>query len=188
MPYAHPPSGDELRRAADQARVRVIANGYDGTRAILRDMSRLTLAALEDERIHQLARQITMSCAPRAGLCELERIFTWMQASFRYTRLPWHPAGLQRVQAPAYTLLDAPTRTGECASLSCALAALCMAMGLECRFRSAGSDPTDPRFFEHVYVLVHVPDHGWVLADPSYPEPLGWEHAEAHVVEDWEIR
>jgi len=174
----------------DRPRVRLsgIPDGYAGTKAILDDMRRLAVEALSDERVHQLARQITFPCPARDFRCEAATLLRWLHRTFRYTRLPWHPSGLQRVQAPAYTLFEAPTRTGECASLSTALAALLMASGFACAFRTGGTDPRDHRFFEHVWVLCEVPDVGWIAADPSYEHGLGWEHPATCVRQDWVIQ
>lgn len=193
MPYERPPPYRQPGASGGAAglppvRISGIPDGYAGTEAIVGHMRRLAVEGLADERIHQLARQVAAPCAPRAWHCEAEALLRHVQREFRYTRLPWHPAGCQRVQTAAYTLLDAPTRSGECASLSVALASLLMAMGFEVRFRTAGTDPADPRFFEHVLVLAHVPDEGWLPADPSYDRPLGWEHPAGVVRQDWGMR
>jgi transglutaminase-like putative cysteine protease len=168
--------------------VREIPDGYDGTAAIVAEMRRLALGAYPDERINRLAREITSAVPDRDFAGELDASLEWMQETFRYTRLPWHPSGLQRLQTPAETLLESPVRTGECASLATALAALLMSLGFEVRFRTAGTDALDPRFFEHVYVVANVPGEGWIAADPSYPYPLGWEHEAIVSTEDWPLR
>lgn len=193
MTYEHPavsyPTPEERNgrptASPPSVEVRSIPDGYDGTAAIVAEMRRLALGAYGDERINRLARAITAEIEDRDFAGELEALLWWMQTVFRYTRLPWHPAGLQRLQTPSETLLDAPQRTGECASLATALAALLMSLGFEVMFRTAGTDVLDPRFFEHVYVLVNVPDHGWIAADPSYPQRPGWEHEAVVTTQDW---
>jgi transglutaminase-like putative cysteine protease len=188
--YPTPEERNPRRAAATepQVEVREIPDGYDGTAAIVAEMRRLALDAYRDERINRLARGITADVGARDFAGELDAALEWMQETFRYTRLPWHPWGLQRLQTPAETLFDAPVRTGECASLSTALAALLMSLGFEVLFRTAGTDPLDPRFFDHVYVLVNVPGEGWIAADPSYPYPLGWEHEAVVASQDWPLR
>lgn len=177
MPYQRPP-----------VRLGAFPDGEKGTEVILAEIIRVTKAAITDERVHQLARTIVAACPARNERCEAEALLAWMRQNFRYTRLPWHPDVVQRVQSPGYTLFDAPTRAGECASLSAALAALCMALGIEVRFRAAGSDAADPTRFEHVYVMVHVPDEGWLAADPSYAGGgIGWEHRDGRHFRDWEV-
>jgi transglutaminase-like putative cysteine protease len=188
--YPTPEERNPRRGAARDAAVSIrrIPDGYDGTAAIVAEMRRLALGAFRDERINRLARAITGSVAARDFLGEVDALLEWMQETFRYTRLPWHPSGLQRLQTPGETLFEAPSRTGECASLATALAALLMSLGFEVMFRTAGTDALDPRFFEHVYVMVNVPGHGWLAADASYPHPLGWEHEAIVTTEDWTLR
>jgi len=180
-------NGEPVRPTVPEVTVRSIPNGYAGTAAIVAEMRRLARSAYRDERVNRLARAITEEIEDRDFAGELEAVLWWMQAVFRYTRLPWHPAGLQRLQTPSETLLDAPVRTGECASLATALAALLMSLGFEVMFRTAGTDALDPRFFEHVYVLVNVPGDGWVAADPSYLHPPGWEHEAVITIQDWPL-
>jgi len=180
-------NGGRIPPRAPAVEISPIPDGYDGTTAIVAEMRRLAVDAHGDERINRLARAITADLADRDFEGELEAILWWMQAVFRYTRLPWHPSGLQRLQTPSETLLDAPQRSGECASLSTAMAALLMSLGFEVMFRTAGTDPLDPRFFEHVYLLVNVPGSGWVAVDPSYPHGPGWEHEAAVTTQDWPL-
>jgi hypothetical protein len=74
--------------------------GFQGTAQIVAEMTRLALDAYGDERINILARQITMGCPGHDKLCEADTIFRWFQDTFRYTFLPFHPKGFQRLQTP----------------------------------------------------------------------------------------
>ena len=150
-------------------------------------MRKLVLAAYKDERINRLAREITIQLPRRDYEGEAATVLRWFQDSFRYTRLPWHPDGLQRLQTPSETLFDAPVRTGECASLSTAMAAVLMSLGAEIAFRTAGTDAAHPDQFEHVYLVINIPGKGWLSADPSYEEGLGWEHRSVATRQDWPI-
>lgn len=183
------PTPEERRGKSEQlsslAYFKNVPDGYPGTAQIIDDMKRLVLEAYKDERLNQLARQITMGCPPHDHACEATTVLEWFQTSFRYTKLPFHPKGFQRLQTPSYTLFDAPVRSGECASLSTAMAAILMSLGFEVAFRTAGQDVNNPLDFEHVYVVVNVPSVGWVPADPSYQNQMGWEHPAALVRKDW---
>ncbi len=169
------------------SQLKEVPYGLPGTTAIIADMRQLVLGAYKDERINILARQITMGCPGHDAECEAATVLQWFQKTFRYTRLPFHPEGFQRVQTPSYTLFESPVRTGECASLSTAMGAVLMSLGFEIQFETAGSDPSQPDAFEHVYLSILIPDKGWAVADPSYSGPLGWLHPSAKVTRSWPL-
>lgn len=164
-----------------------IPDGILGTESTIDKMKRLAREAYKDERINRLARMLIANCPPRDYSCEANSIFEWMQSSFRWNRLPFHPQeALQRLQTPSETLFDAPSRSGECASLSCALAALLMSVGFRVAYVTAGANAGDPNDFEHVYVSALVNDT-FVALDPSYDNPAGWEHPAAKVKRAWQF-
>lgn len=86
-----------------------------------------------------------------------------------------------------------------CDGLSVLLASLASSVGFPYAFRTVGTDRSKPDEFSHVYVMLHVADRGWIPADPSFEQPLGWEPAQngtlalpdgttvaaAEVVRDW---
>lgn len=170
------------------ANVSPMPDGFAGTAAVVAKMREFAVNAYRDERVNRLARQITSAVPSRDFRGEADALLGWMQANFRYTRLPWNPrVALQRLQTPAETLFDAPVRSGECASLTAALAALAMSLGHEVMFQTAGTNPGDPNFAEHVYLMVNIPGQGWVAADPSYANPLGWVHPDVAHTQDWPL-
>lgn len=176
--------------AGQPAKVRVmpgLPGGYAFTALVVQQMRTFARAALHDERVHQLARQITVGVGAHDKSGAARAILAWVLENIRYTPLPWSPDGFQRVQEAPYTLFV--TQSGECASLSVACAALCMAMGIEVRFRSAGRDPENPRDFEHVLVAVNLGGERWFSADPSsvagHAGDLGWTPPDARVFQDW---
>lgn len=166
--------------------VKEIPDGFPGTQVIVDEMRRYALEAFRDERVNVLARQVTMSCPRHDDLCEVETILRWFQDEYRYTRLPFNPRGFQRLNTPSYTLFDSPVKTGECASLSTAMAAMLMSIGFEVMFVTAGKDERDPLDFEHVYVMVNV-GGDWLAADPSYEGGLGWVHPNTQVTMEWPL-
>lgn len=179
-------SGPMAEISGPLARVTEVPDGFPGTATIVESMKRMALDAYTDERINVLAREVTMGCPRHDNLCEAQAILRWFQENFRYTRLPYNPRGFQRLQTPSYTLFDSPVKTGECASLSTAMAAMLMSMGFEVQFETGGQNPLDPLDFEHVYVLINV-DGRWLEADPSYEGPLGWKHPNARVTMAWPL-
>ena len=163
-----------------------IANGYPGTMEIVERMKAAAADAVRDEGVNQLARRLTIGLPARDHFGEAARLLRYMQDNFRWTRLPNHPLGMQRLQTPRYTLFDAPAKTGECASLSTALAALLMALGHEVGFRVAGTT-NDPDFFEHVYLIDYSIANEPVALDPSYDLAAGVEHPGITVRQDVKI-
>lgn len=164
-----------------------IPNGLAGTEAIISKMAECALSAYSDERVNQLARQVTIRCPSHDHLCEARTIAAWFHSNFRYTLLPIAKGGLQRLHTAGYTLFDAPARTGECASLSVAMAAMAMSLGIRTGFRTAGPDILSPDTFIHVYVVFDIPGYGIAVADPSYYAELDREHEDAVVKRDWWI-
>lgn len=172
-----PPESPEPPRRVARVESEEVPSGYALTLATIKSMRRFAREAYKDERISQLARVLTQDVAPRDRRGEAEALLAWTQETFRYVALPWHPQGLARVADASWTLFDATARTGECASLAVAFAAMAMSLGLPARFRVLGKNESHPYDFGHVIAVVDVgstssPD--WVVADPSYREPLGW--------------
>lgn len=163
-----------------------LPDGILGTATVIAQMNKLVLDAYNDERVNQLARQITASCPRHDAVSEASTLLSWMQSTFRYTRLPYHPNGLQRVQTASYTLFDAPTRDGECASLCVALGAMLMSLGHQIAWRTGGSDASDPEGFEHVWIAA-VLGSDLVALDPSYEGVIGWQHPDTAVTRDWTV-
>lgn len=163
-----------------------IPSGFAGTAVICSYMARFAREALKDERVNRLARELTAGLPDRNGRAECQALLSYMQTTFRRTRLPWHRAGWQRLQTVPETLFDAPVRTGECASLVTAFAALAMSVGNEARFRTVGQDTNAPYDHEHVLALVYVGGL-WLTADPSYDEPLGSTDSRIAVWADWPV-
>jgi hypothetical protein len=186
--YAPNPPGyyDRTRALGDlrvETHTREIPNGYAGTAAIIAEMKRVTLGALFDERVNQLARSIVADVGVRDHFAEAASCLAYMQANFRWNRLPEHPDGLQRLQTPIYTLFEASTRNGECASLSCALAALLMSLGHKVAFRTVSSRD-DENAYEHVLVFDLTTQQA---LDPSYDFEPGQEHPATVKKEDWPL-
>lgn len=188
--YAQPTPRQRLQTPVPEgtlAQLSEIPEGFPGTSEIIAKMKAMAIDAYQDERVNILARQVTINCPRHDEICEAATILAWFQNTFRYTRLPFNPKGFQRLQTPSYTLFDSPVKTGECASLSTAMAAMLMSMGFEVQFETGGQNAADPLDFEHVYLEIKIPGEGWVVADPSYEGPLGWRHPNAAVTRMWPL-
>lgn len=189
--YGQPPGYEEKGpRRGGEVRLSGIRDGYRGTSDVVAAMRELAIGAAPDEEVNRLARRIIDACESHDSACEVRSIHEFIRAGggggFRYNKLQIG-RDLQRLQTPRETLFDAPTRAGECASLSVAEAALLMSVGYKPRFVTVGTDPANPSFFEHVFVRVYVPGAGWVAADPSFARPLGWEDPRGVSGEEWDV-
>ncbi len=160
-----PPVGGRLAGLGGEVPVSFspLRDGYPGTVEIINAMVNLARMAFQNEEINLLARKETMSCPRHDHLCEARTLLAWMQKRFRYTRLPTggQSLGLQRLQTPLYTLFESPVSSGECASLSTALAAMLMSLGHEVRFKTGGQSRLRPNDYEHVWLIVNLPNIGW---------------------------
>ena len=164
-----------------------LPDGFPGTALVVAKMRLFAVDGVRDERLNQLARALTKSVPSRDRRGEAAAILRYLQpggtGGYRYTALPWagRDKAFQRLQHPSYTLIDAPSRSGECASLTVAYATLAMCLGHEVRFRTAGRDETLRFDHEHVYALDGLDGRSWTAVDPSYAESLGWPHREGDV-------
>lgn len=124
----------------------------------------LMLKGIVDQAIRHLPR--------RDYRAEAEALLQYVQRNVRYTRDAATADGVEVLQHPFVTLVQ--RSAGDCDDLSVALATLYALAGFPYAFRTVGCGE-DPLDFQHVYVVVYVPQYGWLAADPSYEEPLGWE-------------
>jgi len=78
---------------------------------------------------------------------EIYAIYCWVRKNIRYAK---DIHDVEYVKAPARLL---ESRQGDCDDIACLLAALCMAMGNECRFAVVGFETGEP---SHVFCQVAV--------------------------------
>lgn len=110
---------------------------------------------------------------------EIGAIYAWVCMNIRYAR---DIHDVEYVQAPARLLESCQ---GDCDDIACLCAALCMAMGNECRFMVVGFEDKNPA---HVFCQVAVRSvagmggnaHGvkdWVTLDPVTQELTAEMHS-----------
>ncbi len=83
--------------------------------------------------------------------------YYWVCSNVRYMRDPY---GVELVQWPIRTV---DTGAGDCDDMATLLAAMCMALGNQCRFALVGFSPGGPP--THVYCEVRTPS-GFKVLDP----------------------
>lgn len=147
--------------------------GDRGTRATLEIMRRLACAGGKDP----VVREAAISIVKNAGVAshdfagELNAVFQHVRDRIRFTR---DPAGVEALQAPAYTLR---VGAGDCDDKATLLASLLRAIGhpAQLAFRVIGVDRKQPGRFSHVYVVAQLGAKK-VAMDPTWAgTPLGWE-------------
>lgn len=139
-------------------------------------MHALAQGGARDARVRDLAARIVAGVARRDYRGEAAALLAWVQQNVRYVRDPLTTDGVERVQHPVRTL-EVPH--GDCDDLSALLAALAASVGFAYAFRTVGDNEADRDDLRHVYVMLLVPGDGWVAADPSFEEALGWEPSAA---------
>ena len=159
----------------DYGERRQIPSDYPGTVETIKRMHELVKLAVQDRRLVELAQRIASPMPRRDYLSEVQAVLAYCQTELRYVRDPYHPEGLERLQYPPSLLFESGFRSGDCDDLAMCFSSLCAALGNPWAFRTVGSDPLFPRRFRHVVSLVHLDQHGWLPADPSFEKPLGWE-------------
>lgn len=128
-------------------------------------MSQLASQSKTDIRIRELALSILGAVPGKDFRGEIDRIFSWVRDSIRYTR---DVRGVETVQTPAKTL---DYRQGDCDDQVTLLAALLESVGIQSRFKAVGFRPNH---FQHVYLEAR--DNGnWIALDPTEQVPVGWE-------------
>ena len=172
------------------------APGLPFTSSTIAAMHALVRLAVLDPRVSTAAKEILKDVPRRDYRAEAAALLRWTQQNARYTRDPQLPDGIDRVSHPLVTLASGGE---DCDGLATLLASLAASVGFEYAFRTIGDNAAAPDEFRHVYVMLHVPNVGWVAADPSFEQPLGWEPspdrvellpdgttvAAAPVVRDW---
>lgn len=142
-------------------------------------------ASRQKKLLRPLAEQICKDLEPGDYNGEVFAIYCWVRQSIRYMR---DIHDVEYVKAPMRLIENNPRvgwRQGDCDDVACLLAALCMAVGNECRFVVAGFEPNNP---SHVFCQVCVRGGGrsldgtptggkaWVTLDPVADEKTSEMH------------
>jgi len=97
--------------------------------------------------LRPLAEKICAGLEPGDYNSEIYALYCWVRQNIRYAR---DIHNVEYVKAPARLL---ESKQGDCDDIACLLAALCMAMGNECRFLVVGFEDKNP---SHVFCQVAV--------------------------------
>lgn len=131
------------------------------TASTIATMARLARAAQQTYPIRNLATRITAHVPSKQIRGELAALYRWVRDTIRYR---FDPLGIEWVQAPDRTVLEA---SGDCDDMATLLAALAGSLGHEWRFSTVGPGKNVMK-----HVLVEVFDgKGWVPLDPVLEPP-----------------
>jgi transglutaminase-like putative cysteine protease len=148
-------------------RKKQIPSGLGGTRATVREMSKLARAGMHSPEIRQLATAIIRRTPEKNYGAEARELARWVQKNIRYTR---DPVELELL-TPAEKLIE--IGYGDCDDMAILLAALLGAVGIRSRFRLVSTRRAGS--YQHVYVEARTAD-GWLPLDATRKDrPPGWE-------------
>lgn len=170
----------------------VIANGDSGIRATVYRMRKEMTLARHDPKIHDLVDQITEGVESQSE--KSQAIVSWFMENVRYVNddnASWTEHGLKIIDikdcpnefqhCEPVEILNQPERLlfyhreGDCDDFSMALGVMHELAGMRVKIKIIAADPTQPREFSHVYIIVNA-DGKWIPIDAvNRIKPWGWE-------------
>jgi transglutaminase-like putative cysteine protease len=99
---------------------------------------------------------------------ELENVFQKLRRIVTYRR---DPHQVEFIQSPWHTLR---LGAGDCDDFSILIASAMGVIGARYRFVTLKADGSRPDEWSHIFPEVFVPSRGWVAADLTVSEPLGY--------------
>jgi hypothetical protein len=167
-----------------------IPYGDAGTAATIKEMARQAVLGSRDPIIRLLAKELTDGIPGRDHDAVARRFFYWLQdggsgerSGLKFLNDPYRT---EQVRAPWWAIFV--EGSGDCNSgFSTSLAALLMAVGIPCFYRTVAADGSRPDSFSHVYTVALVRGRELPLdASVSFSSP-GSEPSEITRKQDWRI-
>lgn len=167
-----------------------IPYGDAGTAATIKEMARQAVLGSRDPIIRLIARDLSEGIPGRNHDAIARRFFYWLQdrgsgekSGLKFINDPYRT---EQVRAPWWAILI--EGAGDCNSgFSTSIAALLMAVGIPCFFRTVAADAGRPDSFSHVYTVALVRGRELPLdASVSFSSP-GSEPTEVYRKKDWRI-
>jgi transglutaminase-like putative cysteine protease len=138
----------------------------------IEEMHKLIKKAKTDEKFRELALWLTRDGDRdrdwKNYIAELENAFNRLRKVVTYRRDPYQ---VEWVQNAWHTLR---MKAGDCDDLSVLICSVMGATGAQYRFVTLKADRLRPDEFSHIFPEIQVPGKGWVAADLSVSEPLGY--------------
>jgi transglutaminase-like putative cysteine protease len=144
-----------------------IPDGAPGIMRTLRLMRQLVEQGKRDPRIRAAAVNLIHLIPERDHLGEIRTLFEFVRDRIRYVN---DVNGVETVHEPAKIL---ELESGDCDDKTILLASLLESVGYTTRFVVTGHNY--PGVFDHVYLMVMLPDGSFLPLDASEPVGPGWE-------------
>ncbi len=167
-----------------------IPYGDEGTAATIKEMGRQAVLGSRDPIVRLITHEVMEGIPGRDHGTIAKRFFYWLQdhgsgeaSGLKFVNDPYRT---EQVRAPWWALLI--EGAGDCNSgFSTTLAAMLMAVGIPCFFRTVAADTSRPDSFSHVYTVAIIRGVELPL-DPSvsFATP-GSEPSEISRKKDWSI-
>jgi transglutaminase-like putative cysteine protease len=155
----------------------------------LDDTLRVMIAKANEAKktLRPLAEKICAKIESGSYNDEISAVYGWVRQNIKYRK---DPHNVEYVRAP---LRMVESGQGDCDDMACLLAALCMALGHECRFLVVGFEDMSPsHVFCQVAVRGVVMDGGgskgakdWVSLDPVADENTAQMHGRVRFVKTY---
>jgi hypothetical protein len=151
---------------------RELPAGDAGVAETIAAMCRLVDNAVKDPQVNRLAIGIVRGHGAWQPLRDLQSLYAYWQACFRYVEDPVGPLGPKETLRPVRDLLE--LCAGDCDDSAMVMAALAGTLGYETRFVTVAADASDPSQFSHVYSEALIQPHDgsaprWVAMDCARP-------------------
>lgn len=120
-----------------------------------------------DPLIYVFSRQLTGHLKQKDYLSEVIQVYSFVRDKIRYVR---DIDQVETIQTPDWTLRIG---TGDCDDKTTLMASLLLSLGHPVKIKIVGSGEEEK--YSHVYPLVYVAGYGWMAADGTEPQCLGYE-------------
>jgi transglutaminase-like putative cysteine protease len=151
--------------------LRAIPEGNAGV-VISLDLMR-AMARTPDPRVEDVAHQILARATVLTPYVLAALVHQFLLDHLIYTL---DAEEVEEVRSPGWMLAQIEhygSARGDCDDYVTLGAALCLTLGLRCRFRVVSQQAN--REWDHVYLQIEVSDGEWITSDAIHGQPFGWE-------------
>jgi len=157
-----------------------IPRGEEGTKEVLKWMSKLTNSSVENSDLIEFTNNIVSEIPEKDFMKEAQILYEWVRDNIRYVK---DPLGQETVYSAEKTLgLEKQNNkwilngrmAGDCDCQCIVLASMLKSIGMPTRF-VAIKTPMKPTSYSHVYAEVSI-NNKWYPMDTIIKKHFGWEY------------